>query len=71
MELQQELEKVMGMTEQQVMEAYNADNKQDIIDLIQDDMNQCSDPEEYDYTDRELEEERSSLCRIQGLSRFC
>lgn len=80
-ELYAELEHVEQMTEAQVMAAYNADSKEDIIDLIREDIesaqrearrNPSDEHGDHDDDDDEhLEEERTALCLSQGLSRYC
>ena len=65
-ELNDELEKVMNMTETEVMIEYNCDSKSSIIQLIKEDIiieesSECYD-DGIDY---------DSLCYSQGLSRYC
>lgn len=74
-ELRDELFRVEQMSEREVCEAYNADSKKEVIHMIQEEINLLESEEfsvsDMDYTDEELEEERTNLCISQGLSRFC
>ena len=80
-ELYIELHRVENMTEAQVIEAYNADSKEEIIELIREDiqymkknvhqnLSGASFEEDFDPDDA-LEEERTAICLSQGLSRYC
>lgn len=80
-ELYAELECVEQMTEAQVMAAYNADSKDEIIELILEDIESARreahrnpSDEHRDHDDEgddHLEEERTALCISQGLARYC
>lgn len=67
-----ELEQVKAMPEDRVMQVYNVDSKQEAIEVIEDEIRctKASMPEEYDYTEEELEAERQALCMSQGISRY-
>lgn len=72
-ELYKELNKVKSSPLAYLPE-YGYSSKEEIIQLIEEDIEElrteieCS---QYDYTPDELEEERTSLCISQGLSRYC
>lgn len=53
---------------------YGYSPKEEIIDLIEEDIRELEEElseQAYDYEDDELEEERRMLCLSQGLSRWC
>lgn len=72
-ELYTELDEVKSC-ELEYLPKYGYSSKEEIIQLIEEDIEElrteieCS---QYDYTPDELEEERMSLCISQGLSRYC
>lgn len=77
-----ELDEVERMTEAEVMTAYNADSKDEIIELIRQEIESLCKTSRQNYTnehhapdcdrtDEELEQERTDLCCSQGLSRYC
>lgn len=73
-ELREELIRVECMSEEEVCDAYNVDEKQEAIDMINEEINSLEYEElsaPCDYTDEELEQERTQLCVSQGISRFC
>ena len=65
-----ELDAVNRMTENQVVSLYNCDYKQEVVNLIQEDI-ALAEKELCDYEDDEFEEERDNLCRSLGISRYC
>ena len=67
-----ELAEVMEMTEQQACTVHNVDCKAEIIEMLEEEIQSLPDEDTgYDYTDDELEAERSTLCRSLGLRRYC
>lgn len=53
---------------------YGYSSKEEIIELIKEDIKELEDELEniqFDYTDDELEYERTRLCISQGISRYC
>lgn len=53
---------------------YGYSSKEEIIELIKEDIKELEDELEniqFDYTDDELEYERTQLCISQGISRYC
>lgn len=65
-----ELDAVNRMTENQVVSLYNCDYKQEVVNLIQEDI-ALAEKELCDYEDDEFEKERDNLCRSLGISRYC
>ena len=65
-----ELDAVNRMTENQVVSLYNCDYKQEVVNLIQEDI-ALVEKELCDYEDDEFEKERDNLCRSLGISRYC
>lgn len=68
-----ELNELRAMPEEQAIREYNVDYKEEAIQALEEEI-QCAKnrlPEECDYTEEELEAERSALCFSQGISRFC
>lgn len=67
-----ELEQVKTMPEDRVMREYNVDSKQEAIEALEAEIRcaKASAPEEFDYTEEELEAERQALCMSQGISRY-
>lgn len=71
-ELKSELEAILRMPEAEVCERYNVDYKQEIIEVVQDEIKVLESHEEsFDYTEEELERERTNLCLSQGIGRYC
>ncbi len=71
--LYEELEKVKSSPFENLPE-YWFSPKSEIIKLINEDINDIEEsfqPESFDYTEEELENERLSLCLSQGISRYC
>lgn len=69
--LYEELEKVKSSTLEYLPE-YGYSSKKEIMELIQDDIDELEKVQEvFDYTDEELEDERSFLCFSQGIARYC
>lgn len=68
-DLYTELERVSGMTEQQVMVAYNADSKGEILALINAEIESTL-KEQYEENDYDEGMDYDELCRVQGLSRY-
>ena len=56
-----ELDAVNRMTENQVVSLYNCDYKQEVVNLIQEDI-ALAEKELRDYEDDEFETERDNLC---------
>lgn len=53
---------------------YGYSPKEEVIQLIKEDIQEAENElysNECDYTDEELEKERTQLCVSQGISRFC
>lgn len=53
---------------------YGYSPKEEVIQLIKEDIQEAENElysNEFDYTDEELENERTQLCVSQGISRFC
>ncbi len=72
-ELLSELEKVKSSSSEYLPE-YGYMSKKEIIELIEADIKDVEDSmSEYesDYTDEELEHERTQLCMSLGISRYC
>lgn len=73
-ELEEELANVSSR-EEIYLPDYGYSSKDEIIELINEDIAHVKDEIEKlsfgDYTESEQEEERSFICRLQGLSRFC
>ncbi len=67
-----ELAEVMEMTEEQACTVHNVDCKAEIIEMLEEEIQSLPDEDTgYDYTDDELEAERSTLCQSLGLRRYC
>lgn len=69
-----ERDAVNRMIDIQVTELYNCDYKQEIVNLIQEDIDLTEkelNDSSYDYEDQELENERDCLCLSLGTSRYC
>lgn len=66
-ELNDELEKVMNMTETEAMREYNCDSKSSIIQLIKKDII----IEESAELNNDNGMDYDALCHVQGLSRYC
>lgn len=72
-ELYAELDAVKASTLEYLPE-YGYSPKEEIIQLIEEDIHELEDELEgisFDYEEDELEEERRLLCLSQGLSRWC
>lgn len=72
-ELYAELDAVKASTLEHLPE-YGYSPKEEIIQLIEEDIHELEDELEgisFDYKEDELEEERRLLCLSQGLSRWC
>lgn len=65
-----ELDAVNRMTENQVVSLYNCDYKQEVVNLIQEDI-ALAEKELRDYEDDEFEAEQDNICRSLGISRYC
>ena len=65
-----ELDAVNRMTENQVVSLYNCDYKQEVVNLIQEDI-ALAEKELHDYEDDEFEAEQDNICRSLGISRYC
>jgi hypothetical protein len=65
-----ELDAINRMTENQAISLYNCDYKQEVVNLIQEDI-ALAEKELCDYEDNEFETERDNLCRSLGISRYC
>lgn len=65
-----ELDAVNRMTELQAVSLYNCDYKQEVINLIQEDI-KSTEKEVRDYEDDEFEAEQDNICRSLGISRYC
>lgn len=71
-ELYAQLAEVKEMPEQQACLIHNVDYKDEIIEILEEEIQSLEDEDiEYDYTDEELEHERTALCVSQGLRRYC
>lgn len=84
-ELYNEMEAVLNMPRAEVMAAYNADSKEEIVELIREEILQLENStyphvhtlilpfweEDEEEADKELERERAQTCLSQGLSRYC
>lgn len=74
LELEDELSRVEEMSEDEVCSLYNTDSKEEILNLIKQDIEMMKEKELlmlYEDLDYELQKERDELCRSQGISRFC
>lgn len=72
-QLEAELEEVRSC-ELEYLPQYGYSSKEEIIQLIQEDIRELESglsDNEFDYTDEELELERTQLCISQGISRYC
>ena len=65
-----ELDAVNRMTENQVVSLYNCDYKQEVVNLIQEEI-ALAEKELRDYEDDEFEAEQDNICRSLGISRYC
>ena len=65
--LQSELEEVEIMTDSEVMQRYNSDSKEEIIQLIKEDII----IEESAELNNDSGMDYDSLCYSQGISRYC
>ena len=65
--LEEELKEVQSMTNEEVMNRYNADSKEEIIQLIKEDIIIEKDKE----SDEDQGMDYDALCYSQGLSRYC
>ncbi len=65
-----ELDAVNRMTELQAVSLYNCDYKQEVVNLIQEDI-KSTEKEVRDYEDDEFEAEQDNICRSLGISRYC
>lgn len=71
-ELYKELDIVQSMSEDAVCMMFNADSKQEYIDLLNEEIDRLEDALDETYGDDDLDEhERTMLCISQGISRFC
>lgn len=77
-ELYAELAEVEAATEgdiQEYLRKYNYDEKGEVVGMLKESIDEVereiSSESEYDYTEEELEAERTQLCLSQGLSRWC
>lgn len=68
LEARQEIAEINSMSLEAVQVLYNVDTKDEAIQGV---LESIEVEPEYDYTENELEEERSCLCLSQGLSRYC
>lgn len=69
-----ERDAINRMSNSQVVEQYNCDYKKEMLNLIQEEIDSLEkklNDERFDYTDEELEYERTQLCYSQGISRYC
>ena len=64
--LEEELKEVQSMTNEEVMNRYNADSKEEIIQLIKEDIIIEKDKE----SDEDQGMDYDALCYSQGLSRY-
>ena len=65
--LQAELKEVQVMTDSEVMQRYNSDSKEEIIQLIKEDII----IEESAELNNDYGMDYDSLCYSQGISRYC
>ena len=65
--LEEELKEVQSMTNEEVMNRYNADSKEEIIQLIKEDIIIEKDKESNKDTGMDYD----ALCYSQGISRYC
>ena len=68
LEARQEIAKIKSMELEEVQKLYNVDTKDEAIQGV---LESIEVEPEYDYTESELEAERTFLCMSQGLSRYC
>ncbi len=71
--LEAELQKVKAC-ELDYLPDYGYSSKSEIVKLIEDDIEELKaekSANEFDYTDEELEYERTQLCCSLGISRYC
>lgn len=70
-----EVEAATGVDIQEYLRKYNCDEKAEIVGMLKESIDEVereiSAESEYDYTEEELEAERTQLCLSQGLSRWC
>ena len=65
--LEEELKEVQSMTNEEVMNRYNADSKEEIIQMIKEDIIIEKDKESNEYFGIDYD----ALCYSQGISRYC
>lgn len=65
--LYEELKEVQSMTNNEVMKRYNTDSKEEIIQLIKEDII----VEKSKESDNDYGMDYNSLCYSQGISRYC
>lgn len=68
-ELKAELAEVLDMSDSEVCECYNVDEKSEAIEDLQREIRSLE-KEEFYTTEEELERERTFLCLSQGISRY-
>lgn len=68
LEARQEIAEINSMSLEAVQVFYNVDTKDEAIQGV---IESIKFEPEYDYTENELEAERTFLCLSQGLSRYC
>lgn len=68
LEARQEISVINSMSLEAVQVLYNVDTKDEAIQGV---LESIEVKPEYDYTENELEAERTYLCMSQGLSRYC
>lgn len=69
-----EVEAATGVDIQEYLRKHNCDEKDEIVGMIKESIDEVESEisgSEYDYTEEELEAERTQLCLSQGLSRWC
>lgn len=65
--LYEELKEVQSMTDNEVMKRYNTDSKEEIIQLIKEDIIVEKSKESYNDSGMDYD----ALCYSQGISRYC
>ena len=65
--LEEELKEVQSMTNEEVMNRYNTDSKEEIIQIIKEDIIIEKDKE----SDEDHGMDYDALCYSQGISRYC
>ena len=68
--LEEELKEVQSMTNEEVMNRYNTDSKEEIIELIKQDIIIAKSKEE-EILNKDTGMDYDSLCYSQGISRYC